>query len=523
MAPLLHVFVLCLLVLSHSLKASAACTPIFHSKLSLLNGSHLTHLDEPITKRDTSSHVCPNIAVDSQTCCSPEADEQITAAAHSLVHFRNSLAEVAPSALLQSLFRHQAWLDLNDSHVQWRNLTDEQQVIVQEYVNIVTPLLTGATPCVDAVLTSIQGLLCLSCEPNAGDFVDDGVLRQHKGACERTSDACVPVIEALVTALPRLLELYIGFLLSVPPPLPPLAAASLSQSYLLRAAMSGGVSATGFCQSAYVGILTGRYEAMHDCSEVVCTLLDRGLDWDVRRWLGLHAPAEDDIQLRKMRHNQGIVIKPGSGGMGGGGGHGGHRRLLSVAPDETDSGERLVTVSSFGSLSSVVSGLYSRFHVMHGGLHGGMDDMKDTHASTTPTMRAFPPAPTGRASAANGRLSSDLGDDARYYPVWWVGCDSLAHFGIICPMNDDRRAAHDKAVFLGAVFVVGLLVSCAMWAAYRAWATSGGGGSEVAEGGDGLLGVNKRVQKIKARLSRRVAQRSRQPAGVDEAEGILAE
>ena len=527
MPPLLCLFVVSFLFLSYSATAIAAapsCTAIFTSPLKLLNGSTLTHLNTAITKSSTSPNVCPNIAVDSPTCCSDESDQQIANITGKLIHFRNNLANLAPSALLQSLFRHQPWLDLTEQHVQWRNLTAEQQFIVLQYVNIITPILHGATPCVDAVLTSIQGLLCLSCEERAGEFYSGGMLRQDTGTCNYASDVCVPVMSSLVAALPNLLDLYIAFLLTVPTPLPPLASASLSQSYLLRAAMSGGMSATGFCQSAWMGMFTGRWHTMAGCSDVVCALLDRGLDWDVRSWLGLTDSAEDAIQLPKMRDGAGVTIKASGGGMDGG--HSAHRRLLSVVVDETDNSEQLAAVTSFDSFSSVVGGLWSRFHVMHGGLHG-TEEMKDAPAAAThPSLRVFPPTPAHlHSSTDNGHLLSEFGDDDNtgtvYYPLWSVGCASLEQFGILCPMPDERNKGHDKAVFLTAVFVVGLIVSCAMWAAYRAWV--GGGGSDGSDGDDGLLGVGNQVRKIKAKIGRRLAKRSRQSVGTEEAEGILAE
>ena len=520
--PLCLLFFLSI-VLSHFSPANAAasCTTIFPTELTLLNGSVLSHLSEP-TARTSTSPVCPNMAVDSDTCCSAESDSQIEAITHNLIAFRNTLADVAPSALLQSLFHHQPWLDLTEQHVQWRNLTAEQQYIVVQYVNIVTPLLNSATPCVDAVFTYIQGLLCLSCDVRAGDYFTAGTLKQDGRTCGYTSDVCLPVLMSLINALPTLLDLYIAFLLTVPAPLPPLASASLSQSYMLRAIMSGGINANGFCQSAWMGMFTGRYHTMESCSEAVCALTDRGLDWDISGWLGLTESEEDAIQLRRMREGAGVVVKAGGGSMGGGG-HGGHRRLLSVEVDEADNSERLAAVSSFGTLSSVVGGLWSsRFHVMHGGLHG-TEGMTETPAAATPTLRVFPTAPGDLHSTANGHLVSEYGDAGpAYYPLWPIGCGSLEQFGVLCPMADERSKGHDKAVFLTGVFAVGLAVSCAMAAAYRAWARSGGG-LDGSDGGDGLLGVGKKVRQIKAKIGRRLAQRSRVAAGAEEAEGILAD
>ena len=520
----LCIIIIIFLVLNHATTASASsCGAIFTTPLTLLNGSVLTHLSEPATKSSTSSKICPNIAVNSETCCSAVSDQQIESITHNLIDFRNTLADVAPSALLESLFHHQSWLDLTSQHVQWRNLTAEQQWIVVQYVNIVTPILNGATPCVDAVLTYIQGLLCLSCEVRAGEYYHEGMLKQDGRTCGYANDVCVPAISSVVAALPALLDLYIAFLLTVPTPLPPLASASLSQSYLLRAAMSSGVSATGFCQSAWTGIFTGRYHHIETCTDVVCAILDRGLDWDIPGWLGLTESGEDVIQLRKMRSGEGVTIRASSGSAGGG--HGGHRRLLSVAMDETGDSGRLAAVSSFGTFSSVVGGLWSRFHVMHGGLHGS-EEMQDAPTTTVNTLRVFPPTPSDLHSTVNGHLMSVFGDDGdtglEYYPLWLVGCASLEQFGVLCPMTDERSKGHDKAVFLGIVSAVALAVSCAMWAAYRAWRGSGGG-SDGGDGGEGLLGVGKNMRKIRAKLGRRLAQRSRPPASAEEAEGILAE
>lgn len=523
---LLCLSLLLFLVLSHSTLATAsvpACTAIFTTPLTLLNSTTLTHLTEPIIKSAASSNVCPNIPVDTPTCCSADSDRQIESITHNLITFRNTVADIAPSALLQSLF-NQPWLDLTSQHVQWRNLTAEQQWIVMQYVNIVTPLFNSATPCMNAVLTYIQGLLCLSCDVRAGEFYHDGRLKQDGRTCEYASDVCEPVVSSVVAALPTLLDLYIAFLLTIPTPLPPLASASLSQSYLLRAAMASGISASGLCHSAWMGLFTGRYHSMESCTEVVCALMDRGLDWDVRGWLGLTDSAEEAIQLRKMRNGAGVTIQPSSGGMGGGG-HGGHRRLLSVVMDESDSTEQLAAVSSFNTFSSVVGGLWSRFHVLHSGIHGG-EEMVDAPSTTPTALRVFPPAPADLHETTNGHLTSIHGDDGDtgtvYYPLWHVGCASLEQFGVLCPMINERSAGHDKAVFLTVVFVVALAVSCAMWAVYRQWVRSGGGG-DGSEGVDGLLGVGKKVRTMKARLSRRLAQRSRPSAGTEEAEGILAE
>ena len=525
--PLLGLFIVLCLHLTRTTQVAASaplCTAIFMTELTLLNGSVLVHLDQPAVKSSSSSKVCPNIPIDGQTCCSADSDQQIETITNNLITFRNSLADIAPSALLQSLFRHQPWLDLTPQHVQWGNLTLEQQSIVRQYINIVTPILKTASPCVDAVLTYIQGLLCLSCEVRAGDYFMDGKVMQTWRTCGYTYDVCGPVISSLVAALPSLLDLYIAFLLTLPSPLPPLASASLSQSYVLRAVMSNGIGTTSFCQSAWMGMFTGEYRLMHDCFDVVCTALGRGLDWDLQGWLGLTDSEEEDvIQLPRMKHGEGVTITAGGSHDGG---HSAHRRLLSVVLDETDNEERLAAVSSFGTFSSVVGGLWSRFHVMHGGLHGSEDEMKEAPAVSTSTApRIFPPAPASLHSAGNGHVMNMYGDDedAGYYPLWSVGCASLEHFGVLCPMADERNKGHDKAVFLGIVLTVALLVGCAMLAVYRAWRRSGGG-SDGGDGDEGLLvGVGKKMRNIKAGLGRRMAQRSRAPLATEEAEGILAE
>ena len=535
MSPFLRLILVLSLILALSTApavSASSCTPIFTSPLSLLNGSTLIYPSTPTTKAATSPNVCPHIPVGSTTCCSADTDAQLNTITDTLLAFRNSLATTAPAALLQSLFHDQAWLDLTGEHVQWRNLSTEQQYIVRTYINVVTPLLTGATPCVDAILTRIQGLLCWSCDVGAGQFVEHGMVKVAWRARDYANEACLPVLSSVMAAVPTLLDLYIGFLLTLPAPLPPLASASLSQSYLLRAVMSSGLSSAGVCQSAWAAMLAGRYHSMSSCFELMTALLDRGLDWDVRGWLNLTAGEENAISLPPMGSGEGIAIKPSGGGMDGG--HSAHRRLLSVVMDEADSTKQVAAVSSFGTFSSVVGNLWSRFHVMHGGLHEGDMDTPAT-TSTIPTLRIFPPAPTddtdthSHASTNNGHIMSAYGDDGdtgtTYYPTWLVGCTALEQRGLLCPMADERSKGHDKAVFLGVVAGVGLAVGCAMLVAYRTWVASGGGGGGGGEEGEGGgLGVGKKmVRRLKAGIGRRLAQRSRLTIGPEEAEGILAE
>ena len=481
---------LCAVVVRSDGEHPSSChNPLFSSPLSLLNHTSLHYNEQP--QPCSSCGLCSNIAASQPSCCSEHTEHQMRGIIDALMGFRHRLTSAAPSLLLHSLLFHQGLLAMPNSSFSPLSLT--QQSLLHRYSDLLTPILAGAGDCIDSVITYTQGLLCYSCDPHSAEYLQaDGSLRLHWEMCANTQVNCRDTLGRLVAAVPSLLDLFIAFLLATPN-LSQTAAATLDRAMFVRS-LAQQPSTEGFCTSSYLAVLSGGYRRFDSCDDAMCSLLLRGLDWDVLSWLQVANDTQPSIHVPGMRAGTEPppMSMPGGAAEQHGGMHshsvGGSRTLMSLAASDSAQAEReaagrgkttlrLLSASPLSSLLPAAASL--RFHVMHG------DDMKQAvNASTphVPTTNSIPlntmPAPPASLNLdasfhPNGRLSSTAWcelSDAPCFPVWSVGCASLEAAGILlCPSGEERTAWESKKSFLLVVAAAAAGVSLLVLVLWTLW------------------------------------------------------
>ena len=459
-SPFLSILFLSLLLVSlpHLLTAhgdsSPSCSnPLFTSPLTILNHSLLSlHLTPQPPSTPTS---CPSL---SSSCCTSTGEAQIDALMTSLLALRASLPDCLPSLLVHSLFFHSPHLDLPPSA--FASLTSTQHIILRRYSNLVTPIIQASTPCLDAVLTYLQGFLCLACDPTSPHYTDDGHLQLHWHMCEKTTTACQPTLDWVAAALPSLLDLFIAFLVAHPTPLTPLTSTTLSHALLLRSLLSD-VHASDLCNSDALGLYTGAYTRYGSCDGFICHGLLRGLDWDVMGWLNVSEGEAMVIDVPRMRRSEEVVAMP-------------------AAPAHHM--ENHARSSPFSLMSLLPSSPPSRFHPMHANLHPteAMEATVSVDLLQQPLV-TMPARPNDTAYAGdaphNGKpVSTIWGDeDGEFYPIWQVGCEGLKRRGVVCPAGEELVMHAQKWTFLAWVAAVAVVVSLLVALLWRLWSGAEGG------------------------------------------------
>ena len=468
---------------------------LFTSPLSLLNHSTLSLHSTPQPPSPSSS--CPSSPT---TCCTPTADSQIAALMSTLISLRSSLPDRLPSLLLHSLFFHSPHLDLPPSS--FATLTPTQHLILRRYSNLLTPILASSTPCFDAVLTYIQGLLCLACDPSSTHYVTaHGRVQLQWPMCGHAIDACQPTLDMLAAATPTLLELFIAFLVAHPTPLPPLTSTTLHHAILLHS-LTADVHSDALCTSDALGLYTSTYARFDDCGSFICTALLRGMDWDVMAWLGMTGEEEVVIQVPTMRRTADAA--------------------MPAAPAPAHHMHGAARPSPFSLMSLPPPS--SRFHVLHANLHGGAEDMPAMQSSDPlqQPLVTMPARPNGSVYGGEGvwngkPMVTYWGDDkADFYPIWQVGCDGLAQRGVVCPAGEEMVMTAQKYTFLGWVAAAAVVVIALVGFLRH---LQGGG-----EGGDGGAAKAHPTTKARARgkVTKRFSLRKPKPSQDAEAEeGIL--